>query len=356
MGHPGVNNDYLVQMQHELAMRYNDTSPLENMHCARLFQLIREEQSNIFANLPRDRIKEVRAMCVEVILHTDNIHHVAMLKNVQLWSEVHREMLDRAAVAWWNPQKDTTQEGTTQDAGRTSVSGGTRWPTQELTDSMWEQETRRMIRNVILHFTDNSHPLKNFVLCKEWSLRILEEFFTQGDLEQQNNLPVQPLNDRSKTNVPFSQISFIEFFAAPLMIATVRILVPLEDRIEVLLSNAVSWMEEWAQGDGVTQEELQQVRNRLRRLEEKVKVPEVRREEPSCAWSRQNSSGQLTSQSSSFGYSNPGASSVPASKGWFDRGVEYKRSGVESMPTSSQASSGRSMSGFAAFRKFSVKA
>jgi hypothetical protein len=37
VGHPGWTTPFLVETRHELAVRYNDNSPLENMHCARLF-------------------------------------------------------------------------------------------------------------------------------------------------------------------------------------------------------------------------------------------------------------------------------------------------------------------------------
>ena len=43
-GHLGVNNQFLTATQHDLALRYNDQSPLENMHCATLFFLMRDSQ------------------------------------------------------------------------------------------------------------------------------------------------------------------------------------------------------------------------------------------------------------------------------------------------------------------------
>merc|ERR1712157_72900 len=53
VGHPGLNNTFLIETSHELAFRYNDKSPLENMHCARLFEFINIPKSNIFSNLSK---------------------------------------------------------------------------------------------------------------------------------------------------------------------------------------------------------------------------------------------------------------------------------------------------------------
>merc|ERR1719162_102733 len=80
IGHPGLSNDFLVQTSHELAIRYNDTSPLENMYCARLFEIAKDPRTAIFATLPQERYKEVRSICIEAILHTDNVHHLSMVK------------------------------------------------------------------------------------------------------------------------------------------------------------------------------------------------------------------------------------------------------------------------------------
>merc|ERR1719261_209138 len=71
IGHPGVNNPFLIEASHELALRYNDKSPLENMHCAKLFEIAKNPKSAIFSTLPKAEYQEVRKASIEAILHTD---------------------------------------------------------------------------------------------------------------------------------------------------------------------------------------------------------------------------------------------------------------------------------------------
>ena len=72
LGHPGLNNPFLVERRpqfrsgfsqlhwlnvvrtrHEVAVTYNDRSPLENMHCAKLFHILREPDTNVFYALDK---------------------------------------------------------------------------------------------------------------------------------------------------------------------------------------------------------------------------------------------------------------------------------------------------------------
>merc|ERR1719262_6214 len=84
LGHIGVNNPYLVETAHDLALRYNDKSPLENMHCAKMFEIVADKNSNIFSGLERDEYREMRRIVIAVILHTDMGQHFAMMKEISL--------------------------------------------------------------------------------------------------------------------------------------------------------------------------------------------------------------------------------------------------------------------------------
>lgn len=51
---------YQINARTELAVRYNDISPLENHHCAVAFQILAEPECNIFSNIPPDGFKQIR--------------------------------------------------------------------------------------------------------------------------------------------------------------------------------------------------------------------------------------------------------------------------------------------------------
>eukprot|EP00798_Chlamydomonas_sp_ICE-L_P002633 gene2633-5006_t len=51
--HKGVNNDFLVRVSDELAVLYNDRSPMENHHLAAAFSLMSSPEYNFMAKVPR---------------------------------------------------------------------------------------------------------------------------------------------------------------------------------------------------------------------------------------------------------------------------------------------------------------
>ena len=53
---------YQVNARTELAIRYNDMSPLENHHCAVAFQILGNPECNIFANVDKATFMKVRSV------------------------------------------------------------------------------------------------------------------------------------------------------------------------------------------------------------------------------------------------------------------------------------------------------
>ena len=91
VGHPGVNNVYLVKSKHELALRHNDKSPLENMHCTVMYEILKRDKTNIFSGLTEQQWRDARKIILTTVLGTDMSHHFAQISNAQLFLEVNAE-------------------------------------------------------------------------------------------------------------------------------------------------------------------------------------------------------------------------------------------------------------------------
>lgn len=57
------HSSYQINARTELAVRYNDISPLENHHCAVAFQILAQPACNIFSNVQPDGFKQIRQVC-----------------------------------------------------------------------------------------------------------------------------------------------------------------------------------------------------------------------------------------------------------------------------------------------------
>jgi len=225
LGHPGLNNVFLIETSHELALKYNDKSPLENMHCSKMFELVSQARCNIFSTLSKTQYYDVRKVCIEAILHTDNAQHFTMVKDVQMLYEVNSQLWDAARQLFL------------QEDGECLA--------QEAVDCLRQNESRKLIVNLVLHASDISNSMKPFRISRIWAWQVLEEFFQQGDAEARLGVPVQALNDRAAVNRPFSQVGFIEFLVSPLIFAAMRVLPQTEHLAKQMLMNARSWQKQW---------------------------------------------------------------------------------------------------------------
>jgi high affinity cGMP-specific 3',5'-cyclic phosphodiesterase 9 len=75
LDHPGFNNAYQVNAGTELALAYNDISPLEAHSAAVLFAILRIPDSNILKKLKPAEIVETRKITLSIILSTDMARH-----------------------------------------------------------------------------------------------------------------------------------------------------------------------------------------------------------------------------------------------------------------------------------------
>jgi len=248
-GHLGLSNQFLVETSHELALLYNDKSPLENMHCSRLFEVARLVDHNIFSLLSKDDFQEVRNICVKSILHTDNAHHFQMIRDLQVFHEIHAEILQE--------QMDCHQVDPEE------------FPSKDVVSAYRPKDTRQLIACTILHASDISNPTKPFRICRIWAHQCLEEFFIQGDREKAAGIPVQSLNDRDKVDRYYSQFGFIEFLVAPFSQVLLKIFPPYTPCAEQLVNNMRAWQDVWITETKPvpTTQQQQQIEERIGKVE-----------------------------------------------------------------------------------------
>lgn len=225
IGHFALTNNFLVDMRHELALRYNDTSPLENMHCSQLFAILAEARTNVLDFLVAEDYKRIRKFMIDTILQTDPIHHFQMIKDLQnLFAE--------------NSQAFASQQRGELSSGAVEV----------LTKN---QANKNLVGRLLLHGADLSNPSKPWKITYEWAKLVVAEFFAQGDLEKALGLPVGMLNDRHKVKLASSQLGFIQFMVSPFVASFIKIFPNWRETPMMLAKNAHEWRQIHLEESGV---------------------------------------------------------------------------------------------------------
>jgi cAMP-specific phosphodiesterase 4 len=214
IGHPGVNAGYLINTRHDLAMTYNDTSVLENMHVATLYKLLRDEpNADPFAKLKDADWKHARKTIVSAVLATDMAHHFTMVSEADVFFQVNEGKLsnsaERVALFRENPKN------------------------ADFLVRLW------------MHTADISNPVKNFTVCQKWCTAVTDEFFAQGDRERLEGLPVSAMMDRATTNTSQLQVNFIEFVVGPLYAGLIKICPEIFELGIQCCYNRKQWGDKW---------------------------------------------------------------------------------------------------------------
>ena len=92
-----------------------------------------------------------------------------------------------------------------------------------------------------LKCADISHTAKSSEIHLEWTNRVTEEFYHQGDIERERNLPLSPFMDRKTGDLPKSQIGFISFLVLPLYKAWCEEFQDSQPCLNSLTTNLEAW-------------------------------------------------------------------------------------------------------------------
>lgn len=93
VGHPGVNNAFLVTLNAPLAQLYNDKSVLESFHCAAYSQILRRHWPAVFHAV------EMRQLMISSILATDMQLHFDYMKKMGM---LHEKLSENNGIDGWN--------------------------------------------------------------------------------------------------------------------------------------------------------------------------------------------------------------------------------------------------------------
>jgi hypothetical protein len=169
--HPGVNNAFLINSGHEIAIRYNDKSVLENHHAAETFNLLMKAHADILSGLSRQERFKFRRILIVMILGTDMAHHFS----------------------------NVTEFKARMEAGL----------------NLQEFEDRLEFLKFMLKCADISNPAQEKSLAFAWAHRITREKLDQGKREVELGIEVNGVSDEESFSTARNQIDFIDFLVYP---------------------------------------------------------------------------------------------------------------------------------------------
>jgi hypothetical protein len=222
VGHPGVNNAFLVALNAPLAQLYNDRSVLESFHCAAYSQILRRYWPKAFSDAA------MRKLMINNILATDmglHFKYMSDLGNLQQKVAHDRGVVDGWSAKVQEEQKDLTCGLLIKCADICNVVS---------------------LDCLTSHFLSNSFlQARKFETAAKWANILTDEFSNQGLMEQELQMPSclfgGPPVQEDIIKLGESQIGFMNIFARPLFEAVTDILPAMRFAVEEMLTNKAVW-------------------------------------------------------------------------------------------------------------------
>ncbi|KAL5338987.1 hypothetical protein BJX70DRAFT_181274 [Aspergillus crustosus] len=205
VGHPGVNNFFLVKLNAPLAQLYNDNSVLEAFHCAAFSQILRRYWPAAFKD------KQLRKLLISSILATDMGVHQKFMERLGSLQEKYVEN-DRT-VDGWKPQDI--------DLYKTLICG------------------------LLIKCADISNVARPWEVAEKWTKILQEEFANQGEMEKEVGMETAlfggPPEIGNVYKLATGQMGFMSIFALPLFEGVSDILPGLRFTVETIKKNHTRW-------------------------------------------------------------------------------------------------------------------
>jgi hypothetical protein len=180
-GHPAKNNAFMINSQNKMAILYNDISVLENMHLSLLFETYNEAGCDFLGETTLQEWQAFRKQVVSMVLATDFGRHNEILSIAQ----------ERLKQGRLDLHKDSDFD---------------------------------LAMKVAIKCADLRHCMMPHTMTQRTTALLMEEFWGQGDAEDELGLPISPFMNRAKANLYKEQAGFYQFMIMPLMSVWAEIL------------------------------------------------------------------------------------------------------------------------------------
>ncbi|XP_072355796.1 3',5'-cyclic-AMP phosphodiesterase 7B-like isoform X3 [Scyliorhinus torazame] len=169
--HNAVHAADVTQAMHCYLKEPKNISVLENHHWRSTVGMLRE--SGLLAHLPVESIQDVEQQLGSLILATDISRQNEFLARMKTHSD-NRDL------------------------------------------SLEDADHKHFILQIALKCADICNPCRVWNMSKQWSEKVCEEFYRQGDLEQRFQFEVSPLCNQQNDTIPSIQIGFMSYIVEPL--------------------------------------------------------------------------------------------------------------------------------------------
>jgi len=199
--HTGVSNAFLANTKHPYFLEAGADSLQEKRSVKHVLGLLDQHELLVvkvgMGEDLQDEIMGARNLIEQSILWTDISRHKEQMEKV---AALVPQLNDSLTQARRSERKEATKGATAADL-----------LLQMKVHSFLPEESRVLLGSFLLHVADISNPGRDWATCERWAGLVMNEFFSQGDLEKKLGLPVSMNCDRSKVLVPFAQIGFGKF-------------------------------------------------------------------------------------------------------------------------------------------------
>ncbi|KAI9189584.1 3',5'-cyclic-nucleotide phosphodiesterase [Blastocladiella emersonii ATCC 22665] len=227
--HPGVTNAFIVKSRHPLALLYSDTSVLEFHHAATGISVA--ERRGLFKKMGPS-YEDLRKMIIELVMATDMAKHFEFLNKFksQLAAATAESQSNATGASAGSGAPASPSSANTAVNSPTGGGGGSPAtptgssaagspPSEGVMLKLDKPEIKVLVLIIAMKCSDLNNPTRPRPTSLEWTGRIMEEFYVQGDQERALNLPISKFMDRmsqADENVAKCQTSFIDVIVSPL--------------------------------------------------------------------------------------------------------------------------------------------